>query len=113
MKNRNESPNILLDTEGGMFQMEIGDKVNDARELIEASTVSETIKNECRKILDELVVLAKEKKDKVDVADLCRSAVVKLLNLLDQTDSEQEQLFESVKMVILNARNSAKGWKLH
>jgi hypothetical protein len=109
-KHEHEFSDNLLDTEAGMFLMEIVQNVENAEELIGASEVSDEIKEKCRKIVGELVTKAKTE-TRVDIYDHCRSALVKLLDVLDQEQEEQKQLYEALRSVILGARDSAKGWK--
>jgi len=101
----------LLDTEAGMFFLEISEKVNDAYELIDASNIDETKKVECRRILAKMLENADKQKTKDDhPADLARPYIVSLLNLLGNNDAEENQLFEALKGVILGARNSVLSW---
>ncbi|MBA3733252.1 hypothetical protein H0W91_02655 [Patescibacteria group bacterium] len=109
--NPEEFPNNILDTEGGMFQMEIMTIMPEALQLIEISQVNEEIKEKCKLILDDFVKVVKFEKDKIDPYILSKGPVIKLLDLLDEKDDEQKQLFESLRDVILKARDSVKGWK--
>jgi hypothetical protein len=101
----------LLDTEAGMFFLEISEKVNGAYELIDASNIDEAKKAECRKILERLVENAeKQKENSVHPYDLARPYIESLLVLLDKDNNEENQLFEAVRNIILNARDSVLSW---
>lgn len=111
MNYKPEFPDSILNNEGGMFQMEITNTIGEAKDLIEISTINEEIKEKTRVILQKLITNAETQIDKVGPYDLCRNTIAQLLNLLDQNDNEQRQLFENVRDVILKARNSVYGWE--
>lgn len=101
----------LLDTEAGMFFLEISEKVNGAYELIDASNIDESKKEKCREILKKLLEDADREKEKnVSPADTARYAVAGLVNILSDKNDEENQLFEAMKGVILGARNSVLSW---
>ena len=91
--------------------MEITNTIGGAYELIDASGVDEEIKEKCRIILRKLVSDAEVEKDKLDPYILCRGALIQLSDLLRGFVDEHAQLFEGLKVVILKARDSVKGWK--
>ncbi len=99
------------ETEGGIFLSEINRAINDAYELIEISKVDDGVKSQCREFLKNLLEDAEKQKDKEDVYDISRICLLNLISVLDKDDDEQNQLFESIKEIILRARNLAKGWK--
>ena len=98
-----------LESELGMFHMEITSLSKDAYELIEISKVSELQKEKCNEILDQLIQNSIKKDQKV--VDLCYYAVLQLKNVLSSSDDEENQLFEGVRGVVYKARDSALGWK--
>jgi hypothetical protein len=102
----------LLKSDSGMFYMEISDKVKDAYELIEASTVTDEKKDKCREILETLLKEAKiaSERDWGGVYDTARSAVERLINILSNSDVEENTLFESLRGVILKSRDSVLSW---
>lgn len=101
----------LLDTEAGMFFLEISGKIKGAHELIDASLIDEDKKGRCREVLVKLLENADRAKEKNENPyDLSRPYIVELLNILDKNNDEENQLFEAVKGVILGARNSVLGW---
>lgn len=110
MKNE-RFPEDILDTEEGMFQLEISNTIGDAKDLVEASLVSDEIKEKCMSVLDHLVVRVADNRDKMDPYGISRGTVSELLKALDVKDEEQRQLFESVKEVIWKACYSVKGWE--
>jgi hypothetical protein len=101
----------MLNTEGGMFLIEITNTIGEAEELIEISTVGDEIKEKCRVILRELLRRTELEKERTDPYDVSRATVVALLDLLGTKDDEQHELFKSLRGVILKARDSVKGWK--
>lgn len=106
----------LLETEAGMFFMEMEKLISETTELIDASTVDDVIKHGCKDVIHRLKErteneLPKSELYRSDPADLARVAVTELLQLLDYSDPEKNSLFDALKGVILKARNSAKGWQ--
>lgn len=101
----------LLDTEAGMFFLEITGKIKDAYDLIDASLITEDKKERCREVLVKLLENADRQKEKNDHPyDLSRPYIESLLNVLDKDNDEENQLFEAIKNVILGARNSVLSW---
>lgn len=98
-----------LDSPSGMFYMEISHSIHDVRELLDASLVEESKKEECRKILEYLMNNSAEKKR--SVTDICYYTVLQLKNILRSDNDEENQLFESMRDTIYRARNSALGWE--
>ncbi|MFA6536379.1 MAG: hypothetical protein WCT25_03025 [Candidatus Paceibacterota bacterium] len=118
MKNPQESAENLLETEIGMFHLEMPRLEAEANEIIEISNVSDELKGKFRVVLGDLVAeTLKEVKSPEDSAfgadpyDLSRSAVSRLIQLVDERDHEQNELFEAVKSVIWKTCYSAKKWK--
>ncbi len=107
----------LLETEAGMFLMEMEKLGQEAEEFIGASTVSEELKGKCREVIKRLQKNAREQFNKpermiTDPYDLARYAASELYTFLDlKNDPEQETLFTGLRDVILKARSSAKGWQ--
>lgn len=91
--------------------MEINDTIGEAEGLVDISRVSDETKEKCKHILQEFLRRVELEKDKIDIYDLCRTVISDLLILLDGKDDEHKQLFESLRDVILKARDSVKGWK--
>lgn len=96
--------------------MELRRIATDAKELIEASNVNSETKEACRQILFDLTSKAEKNVDppynQSDTVEVTRFAIERLYNLLElDGDAEKKTLFESLRNCILNARNSAKGWK--
>jgi len=109
----------LLETESGMFLLEIERISPEIEAYIETSYVSTEIKDKCRKII---VNLSEKIKEEIELEnrtrytilhpyDLARNAISELLNLLGNQDKEQSSLFEVLRNLILEARNSSVGWK--
>jgi hypothetical protein len=104
-----ESENFL-DSEGGMFQMEITNTIHEAEEAIEISDVDDVKKVKVREILKNLVIDAGKKRNE-DPYDTARYAIEQLLSTLNTKDAAENNLFVTVRDVILKARSSAKGWE--
>ncbi len=111
MENKSEFNENFLNTEGGMFQLEIIEKIKEAEDFVDISTIDDEVKEKCREILKKLVQESVEQRDKISPIDLCRNAITQLIDILNQKDEEQNQLFEAIKGVIYKARNSVLGWK--
>jgi hypothetical protein len=110
----------LLKTEKGRFLLELDRLTPEVDICIQAVRVDDKLKEEFRKSFKtfrENVISAVQKEEivhisnEVDIYDMARGCVTKILNLIDISNKEQLDLFRLVRNLILEARDSAKGWK--
>jgi hypothetical protein len=106
---------VALETEIGMFEMEIAGSIQEISGLIEISRISDDLKKKCDSSVQEFVEEIKKEGQRPmherDIYDLCRGILGQLYGLLNHKDDEERQLFESIKDIVLKARDSVKGWK--
>lgn len=100
-----------LETEGRMFRMEVTNRMGEIHELIEASDVGEELKAKFREELEQTLSLNEIQLDQISPVDLARGLIARWLYLINEKDIEQNELFESVRDIILDCRRSVKGWK--
>ena len=110
MENIDKNYDELLQSEGGMFLMELETAMRSAEELIAASTVDESLKKKCLEILHSLHDAAKDDPEQIDPYNLARVCMIQLTDILNDTDGEQSTLYNALKEIVLRARNSAKKW---
>lgn len=99
-----------LETEGRMFRMELTNRVDEINELIDASTVNDELKVRFREELDRTLSLNEIQVDQLGPIDMSRGLISSWLDLINEKDIEQNELFESVRDVVLSCRRSVKGW---
>ena len=82
MENIDKNYDELLQSEGGMFLMELETAMRSAEELIAASTVDESLKKKCLEILHSLHDAAKDDPEQIDPYNLARVCMIQLTDIL-------------------------------
>lgn len=93
-------PDSFIGSYRNEFESKLKIALEEAEILIGASMLDENLKEQCRKILDNLEERVKSSpRQQVHMDDMVRTAVIELLNLLDDhsDNSEQSQLFKSLR----------------
>ena len=108
------TPEQLLNSEHGMFLIDLRERVlPEVENVIGQFNVEEDVKVACREIFKGLESKAAEQvaKERDGVYDTARAGITKLMDLLDCKGEEKSMMFEYLRNLILQARNSALGWE--